>query len=841
MNDNPHRLPRTVTPQRYRLRLEPDLTLATFTGESSASVTVHEPTDAVVMNAAELDISAATVTAEGGPSTPATIEYDPDHDRVTLRLPETLPVGPAVVETSFSGILNDKLRGFYRSTFTDDDGNQRVLATTHFESTDARRAFPCWDEPDLKAVFEVSLVVPDDLLAVSSAAAVSDTVGDDGRREVQFAPTMVMSTYLLAFVVGPLEATEPVDVDGTPLRIVHPAGKGHLVDFALEAAAFSLRHFEQYFAIPYPGDKLDLVAIPDFAAGAMENLGCVTFREALLLIDPATATRSEQQRAADVIAHELAHMWFGNLVTMRWWNGIWLKEAFATFMELHATNAWRPDWKPWAGFGLMRSAAFEVDGLESTRSIEYPVVSPADAEGMYDLLTYEKGASVVRMLEQYLGEDVFRDGVRRYLARHAYDSTETTDLWDALEESSRQPVRRIMDSWIFQGGHPLVTAARVNGVLRLGQSRFRYDGRADATRWAVPVVLRRVGTDVGDLRVLLDDEHTDVDIGSAEAVVVNANADGFYRVGYEPGLRSAIVDLPPGAVDPVERYVLIDDAWAAVEAGASSLRDYVDLAAGFDDEDDLDVWLRLIGSFGTLDHLCPDPVRPALQRWLTERLRPAFERLGADPLPEEDDRTRELRGALLRALGVLAADPASIELAEAIDDRRDSADASLVAAAIQIVAAHGDADVFADLAGRYRDAPTPQLERRYLFALTAFPGAAELDLTLRMVLDGSIRSHDGASIVARALTHRDHGRRAWDYVEEHWSELEDRFPTNSISWMLSGITALSRPADAAAVEAFLAEHPVEPGALTVAQHLERLRVSVGLRQRVTAELEDAIA
>ena len=311
------------------------------------------------------------------------ITLDEETERATFTFAEALPAGRATLHTGFRGLLNDKLRGFYRSTFTDADGVEQVIATTQFEATDARRAFPCWDEPAHKAAFAVTLVVDEDLFAVSNAAEISRTpsAAHPGRHEVRFADTMVMSTYLVAFIVGPLEATDPVDVDGTPLRVVYPKGKGHLTAYALEVGAACLRHFADYYGIAYPGDKLDLVAVPDFAFGAMENLGCVTFREILLLVDPTTTTQAELLNVTDVINHELAHMWFGDLVTMKWWNGIWLNEAFATFMEMHATDAFRPEWERWVTFGLARTAAFDTDALSSTRPIEYPVVSPGRRRG----------------------------------------------------------------------------------------------------------------------------------------------------------------------------------------------------------------------------------------------------------------------------------------------------------------------------------------------------------------------------------------------------------------------------------------------------------------------------
>ncbi|MEJ7719278.1 MAG: M1 family metallopeptidase [Ilumatobacteraceae bacterium] len=297
-----------------------------------------------------------------------------------------------------------------------------------------------------------------------------------------------MSTYLVAFVVGPLEVTDPVDVDGIPLRIVHVPGKAKLCEFGLDVGAFCLRWFQDYYGIPYPSDKIDLVGLPDFAAGAMENLGCITFRETVLLVDPATATQHEQEVVVDVVAHELAHMWFGDLVTMRWWNGIWLNEAFATFMELAACDAYRPDWHRWTTFGLERSLAFETDSLASTRPVEYEVKSPGDCEGMFDVLTYQKGGALLRMLEQYLGTEAFRAGVHRYLTAHAHGNTETGDLWDAIEEATSQPVRRLMDSWIWQRGYPLVSASLTGrrartrpGAVRVRRRRGRRTvGRAGA-------------------------------------------------------------------------------------------------------------------------------------------------------------------------------------------------------------------------------------------------------------------------------------------------------------------------------------------------------------------------
>ncbi len=495
------RLPRTVEPETYRIEIEPNVSSATFSGTVAIDIEVLEPVDQIALNAAELAVSDVEVATADGAVVPCAVSFDDDLEQVIFRPVAELAPGPCTLSCRFTGTLNDKLRGFYRSTYTGVDGEVQTIATTQFESVDARRCFPCFDEPDRKAVFEVALIVEPDVEAISNSPVIGvDPVGK--KRRIRFSPTMKMSTYLVAFVVGRLETSETIDVDGVPLRVVCTPGKADLADFALEVGAFALRFFTDYFNIPYPGDKVDLVAIPDFAAGAMENLGCITFRDNALLIDKERAARTELERVADVIAHELAHMWFGDLVTMGWWEGIWLNEAFATFMETLCVDAFRPTWERWVGFAPSREAALAVDAMHSTRPIEYPVGPPKEAEGMFDLLTYEKGCGVLRMLEQYIGADVFREGVRTYLKAHAYGNTVTADLWDALEDASGAPVRDVMDTFILQGGHPLVSLAGDT----LTQQPFALGPVPAGTTssigsaWRVPVAVRALPPRTGPAR-----------------------------------------------------------------------------------------------------------------------------------------------------------------------------------------------------------------------------------------------------------------------------------------------------------------------------------------------------
>jgi puromycin-sensitive aminopeptidase len=857
--ENPYRLPGDVTPRHYRLTLEPDLDAATFTGDESVTVAVTEPTTVVVLNSVEIEIDEASVELPDGRTLPATVSYDTEAERATLSLAEALPVGDAVVHLRFRGILNDKLRGFYRSTFTDDAGVERVLATTQMEATDARRAFPCWDEPAAKATFGVTLVVPDDLLAISNAAELSRQPAGEGKVAVTFADTMPMSTYLVAFVVGPLSASEPVLVDGKELRVVGPVGKEKLADFALEVGAFALRYFGDWFGMTYPGDKLDLVAIPDFAFGAMENLGCVTFRERYVLIDPHSTTQAERQAVVDVIAHEIAHMWFGDLVTMKWWNGIWLNEAFATFMEMKCTDAFRPDWRRWVDFGLSRSAAFDTDALGSTRPIEYPVISPEDADGMFDVLTYEKGASVVRMLEQYLGEDTFREGIRGYMTRHQYGNTETSDLWDALEEASGEPVRRIAESWIFRGGFPEVSVAREGDTVRFTQSPFGYAESASDARWAVPLIVGRrsaggetseAGAEGGgrgegesegggaeqEVRLLLDGESAEAPLPAGEwpTLIANFGAHGFYRTRYAPDLLAGLL-ADPGAMTALERYVLVDDAWASVLAGTTPAADFLVLAEGFAHEADLSVWERIVGALAVLDRLVDGEARAMLSGRIGMLVAPARARLGDDVRPGDDDRTKSLRGLLLNTAAVLADDPAAAHHCRALLDRfltdPASVEPSLSAPALTASATLGDVALHETLVAAYEAASNPQDRERVLRSLARFRHPTALARTLDLTLSGSVRTQDAPFVLAEATGNRDNAATAWAFIATHWDTLNERFPANSISRMVGGIRTIRDPALADEVTTFLAEHPVPQGEMQVRQHIERMGVTVAVAAR----------
>ena len=821
-SSNPYRLARSVVPSAYRVFLTPDLEAFTFSGRVEIDVTIEETIGELTLHAVELELGAATISADGTSYRSQEHHLDETYETATFVFDRDLPAGPAVVEIAFDGILNDQLHGFYRSTFTDDQGVSHAIATTQFENTDARRAFPCWDEPAFKATYQINLTIPSHLATYSNSPVRTDTDLGNGQRTVSFELTMKMSTYLVAFIVGPFEETATVDVDGVPLRVVYPVGSGHLTELALESGAFALRFFAKYFNIDYPGDKLDMVAIPDFAAGAMENLGCITYRLADLLVDPAKASLAEMQRIAEVVAHEIAHMWFGDLVTMEWWEGIWLNEAFATFMQILCTNEFRPQWKMWVSFGVDRDAALQIDGLHSTRPIEYEVVSPDDTRGMFDLLTYEKGGSVLRMLEQYLGADTFRDGIRHYLTKHSYANTVTSDLWDALEEISKQPVRDVMNTWILQGGHPLVTLT--NGELT--QQPFAY-GKAKGpsaigSSWMVPVLTRSLGGGEPSRHLLVDKP---LNVSDAPPVVLNAGGSGVFRSRYGHAELAAIAEHI-GDLEELERATFIADGWASLFAGQIVWKDFLAMAQGLGDQDEPTPWGSVASALDYVDRALDADQREGFVKSVRQLFDPQFARLGWDATPGEGELTPQVRAIVLSVLGTIGGDE-SIKAEAVRRFEANNLDGNLANAMLRIVARQnrpGDYETFLE---RYRHAATPQDAQRYLWrGIPEFPDE-------RVALDAAekcfseFRNQDAAIVLALLSRNAVSGPTVWKYFTSRWDDAMAHFPQNSHSRLALGVpTFIKDEALADTVEAFHTSHPVFGGQRTIEQDLERMRVGL---------------
>jgi puromycin-sensitive aminopeptidase len=860
--DQSFRLPKTVKPSNYNISLTPDLTKFTFAGTVEIDVDVLAATSTVKINAKELVISAFSATNSSGTRLDGKISLDEETEIATITFDGTLGKGAWKLAAVFTGILNDKLKGFYRSIWTDEQGNKHTIATTQFESTDARRAFPCFDEPEFKATFDVTLTVPEELTALSNGAIIKSEAVGNGLKAVSYERTMKMSTYLVCFCIGEFVSSKPVMVNGIETRVWCVPGKEDMTAFALRAAAFATDHYEKYFEIPYPGGKkIDHIAIPDFASGAMENLGLITYRETALLLNEKTATHAERTRVAVVVLHELAHMWFGDLVTMSWWNGLWLNESFATFMENLCLDAWQPTWNVWDEFGLSRAAASRVDALKSTHPIECAVNHPDEAAQLFDVISYEKGCSVLYQIHQYIGAETFRRGIAIYLKKHSYGNTETHDLWDALEEACKAaaaesgdaapvPVREIMDRWVFTAGHPVVEVKTKDGTsVELTQRPFKFlNDSSDTTLWPIPVTLRAKleGKDEIVERKFLMSEKSHVeklgDNAKVEWVVVNSGGSGFYRVVYDKALAATLSANVMENLSAIERFNLVNDAWACVRSGILPTPDYIEMVKLFGAEEDPNVWAIITSSLGHLHSLVKDDHRKALADVVRNLVKPTVDRLGYAPVGKDESvQSRQLRGSLIGVLGTIGGDEEVQKKADELFSQwkadKQSVDSNVVPALVGILAHNGDEARYNEFFELSKAAQSPQEVQRFLFALARFRDGGLLDKTINKCLTDDVRTQDAPYLYANVLGNEIAASAAWNYMKANWANMVARYPENGVVRMCGAVAGLDTAELEAEVKAFFAANQVKSGDMAVAQALEQLRINVLMRERETAGLQ----
>lgn len=839
---NPSRLSGAVVPTHYKLKITPDISGAKFSGEETIALNVLENVNSIHLHATELEITKAVLSNSAGSSFEASVTLDEAKQLAILSLPGTAGAGEWSLELQFNGILNNKLRGFYRSTFKDAAGNEKHIATTKFEPSDARRAFPCFDEPEFKAVFEISLLIDKNLTAISNSPIHSETVQGE-KKLVCFEPSIKMSSYLVAYVVGEFEASEPVlSKSGAPIRVWCVPGKKHLSGFALKWAKFSLDYYADYFGINYPGAKLDLIAIPDFASGAMENFGAITFRETALLLDESRATHAELLRVAEVVCHENAHMWFGDLVTMDWWNGLWLNEAFATFMAAKAVHAFMPSWKFWESFNIEKAGAMRIDGLHASRSIEFPVSSPEDARAMFDVLTYEKGCAILRMLELYIGEEVFRKGCAIYMAQHAYANTDTEDLWKALDQAVSEaglsiPVSKMMDTWVFQQGFPLVSVSKTDtaGGITLSQSPFRYlkNGGETNQLWYVPISVRSITADGSkeEFFALTESEQSFYLGEDLSNVVVNSGGKGFYRVSYSKELLDSMLKQLD-QLSASERFNLINDLWAATQAGDLSLASYMaSLKSILSVETDSNVFSVAMTSIAYLRRITKAASPEKFSKFVAlvaDLLQPALNRLGWEAKAGETPQEAELRSSLISTLGSLGEKSVCDKVASLwtsyLRDRK-SVDSNMLPALVETTAAHGDEACYQQFIQLKETAATPQEETRFLFALSSFRSRPLIERTLEGTLNGFVRTQDAPQMVRALLMNPEGGDAAWAFLKKNWQLLVAAFPLQGIIRLCDGITALVNPELEPEIREFFQTNNVRGNEKALAQNLETLSIA----------------
>jgi puromycin-sensitive aminopeptidase len=841
-DDHAFRLPDDVRPVRYEATLRIDVAGRRFSGDLTLQLTLASATSELFLHAVELGVHRAVVRAAGRELPVAEIVPMKAAEGILLALSSPVGPGPATVELSWTGAFCEGLRGLYPS-----GGG---TAATQFEAADARRVFPCLDEPGFKAPWRLAVELPEGVPLLGNGGIEAEETRD-GIRRVVFRETPPLPTYLVALALGPFAGCAAEEVRGVPVRTWAVAEKLGLTAFGQEAAIAALARLEDYFGLPYAFGKLDQVALPEFEAGAMENAGLITFREVALLLDPATASLAQRKRVAEVVTHELAHQWFGNLVTMKWWDDLWLNEAFATWMAYLIVDDWRPEWRMWLDFDKGKAAALALDALDSTHPIRSEVRTVAEATEAFDLITYEKGGAVLRMIEGWLGAPQFREGIRLYMRRHARGNAVADDLWGALAEASSLPVVELANAWIRQLGHPVVRVERRGRTLAVSQRRFFSDpaaaGRADVTRWPIPLVVRwGDAAGVHETRALLRLEQRELELpgtGEVDWVTANAGATGFYRVDYDAASRAALAGHLP-ALAPAERIGLLSDEWALVRAGARDVGAVADLLLAFAGEQDHAVLDEVVGRLALLEHrLVSDEDRKRLRTLVAAIFRPALAAVGWDPSPGEADAVRLRRAALVRAVGVVGRDRAISAEAAARLDRflagdRAALEPNLHEAAVTMVARSGDAARYEQLAALARSEREPTFRRRYLFALAAFEETALAERAMGLALSDELPLQEAAGFAGALLGNPSAREPFWARLRERWEPFHARLAHAPmlVRRTVEAMGALVTRGQLEEVEAFLLAHPLDEARQATAQTLERLRQDVALRERAIPAL-----
>ncbi len=856
---NPYRLDRNVLPQSYDIWIEPDLVNFTFEGRTSIWIKAAKSFKSITLHALDLKIhQAAIMTVEGLRVGAKNIRFDAKFETVTIEFSRSfLPQEAATLDIEFAGTLNDQMHGFYRTSY-EYQGKKTWGAATQFEATDARRAFPCWDEPDMKATFKVTLRVPKEFTALSNMP-VKQMVASGSKKEITYEPTPIMSTYLLCFVVAHLEGIFVKDKNGVDIGVWTTPGKIPQGRFALDVAKFCLPYFADWFGIPYSLPKLDMVALPDFSSGAMENWGLVTYRETALLVDPKNSSVAARQRVAEVIDHELAHQWFGNLVTMEWWTDLWLNEGFASFMGPKAVDAQFPQWKIWTQFlATEYLSALRDDSLKNTHPIEIDVKDPAEIREIFDHITYAKGSSVNRMLEHYLGEPALRKGLKAYLQKYAYKNAKTVDLWKALEEASGKPVRAVMASYTRQGGYPVVTVedskpARPNGrggvkkrVLKLSQSRFIFDGSGDTgkTLWQVPVNAAVQGSSAVPATLLTDRTGTlALDAAPGRWIKLNPGQSGFYRVAYGPSLVGPLAEgLKRGDFAPEDALGLLDDAFVLARAGRMKTSQVMDLVAGCEREMDYNVWSTIAGILGQTEELAHGETRHRFNVFSRELFAWTHERLGWDSKPKDHHLDVMLRSMAVGRLGHYGYEPVVAEARKkfASFSKNGTLDPNLRGAVYGTVAAHGDRKTYDQLMTIFKNSTLQEEKVRVLRSLTRFRDKAIVADILKFALSDGVRSQDRYVLLGGFGSNAAAREQAWEFLKHEWKTVTSFFSGGNLGMMTrivegatQGFRAESHAKD---VESFFKTHPVKGAQRAVNQSLEVIRANARWTARDRADL-----
>ena len=827
------RIPDLAMPDHYQLTITPDFANETFAGDETIQIRLLKPSSSITLNAAEIKFAGVTI-ASGAKTQTAQVSSDEKNETATFTVAQPLAAGPAEIHIRYSGILNGQLRGLYLSK-----ANNRKYAITQLENTDARRMYPSFDEPSYKATFDITTIIDKGDTAISNGKILSDTPGPgDGKHTLKFSTTPKMSSYLVALAIGDWECLEG-SADDIPIRVCGVPGKKQYAGFALEAAEYSLKYYNRYFGIKYPYGKLDILGVADFSAGAMENTACVIARD-LIFVDPKlTPYFLRKFVAQELIAHEIAHQWFGDLVTMKWWDDVWLNEGFATWMSFKPMEGWKPEWNFEADAASSSTGAMDTDSLSSTRAIEAHAETPAQIEELFDSITYNKAGAVLSMVEGDIGEDVFSKGVNSYLAKYSYANATSEDFWNEITQVSHQPVDRIMESFVKQPGVPLVTLKTVcdGGKTKVTLSQRRYfSDRAlfeagAKEQWQIPVCLK---TGKDEKCQLLGAQEQQVALpGCGIPVYGNAGARGYYRSGYDPENLRLISSSAERTLSAGERYMLLNDVVAQVNLNRLTVGDALALAKDMKDDSSDAVMFYLSNQLNFAgNYLVTDADRAQYQAWVQATFGPVADKLGWISDPNDSDETRGRRADLLAILGLTGHDPKAIQMSRNLLDRAlngEPVERTLLFSAVRVAVPDGDEALYNKILGHLSQNKTQEETILYGQALSLFDDPALLTRTLNFAISPAMRAQNAPRVIGAVMANPAGRQLAWDFIRQHWTEVEAKMSNYSEASMVNATAVFCDTAKRDEVQQFFTEHKIPAAERELKLALEQINACIDIR------------
>ena len=829
-----------VNPINYNITFEPDLKKFTFNGIESITADCKKLTNSITMHCAELKITSCKVTSKGKiiKSSPKTNEKK---EELEIKLSEKIK-GEITIDLKFQGILNDRLLGFYRSQYTQ-NGKTKYLATTQFEAADARRAFPCWDEPEAKATFDISIIADNKFTAISNMP-IKSKKKIKSKTIYNFSKTPVVSTYLIYLGVGEFEYLTG-KVGKIQIRVITTKGNKSKGRFSLDLGKKLLVSYEKYFGIKYPLPKLDLIAVPDFAAGAMENWGAITFRETILLYDPKTSSTRTKQFIAEVISHEIAHMWFGNLVTMKWWNDLWLNESFATFMATKFVDKFYPEWNLWDQFiEDAMNGAMGLDALKTTHPIDVKVNSPAEIREIFDVISYDKGGCVLRMLENYVGETNFRAGLKKYLSSFKYGNAQGQDLWDAIGKASKMPVSDMVNSWLKQPGFPQVDITQNDNSLLLKQSRFLMESTPKTQKglWHIPITY---GLGKESKTILLTKKSTTVKAPSGPGFVANLGRTGFYRVKYDDGILLDLKMLVDQKQIPhVDRWAIQNDLFALCVAGKEDIKNYLDFSDAYFDEDSYLPQTNVANNLNFLSLLTFfEDFSDEIREYAINYFRKILSNLGWEQQKSDKHTDAFLRGFSIFALGKLG-DELILEKAnlkfKAFLKNPSTLHPDIREPVFSLVAWTGNSKTHSQFVTLYKNAKTMEEKLRFLGALCYFRDEKLLIKTLQFSQTSEVRSQNMQLPIMRIAANPYGKKILWPWLKKNWVKMGKKvgYGNPLFNRIVASIALIADDSMESEIKSFFKKNPTPGTERTQSQTLEKIRIHSKFLRCMRKEFKD---